>query len=113
MLRYFKTFFLVFFFVFCGLSFLTSAGQSAQKADAPVKYWFYFTDKGPTGLAKSALSIIKDRLPERTRARRAKVAANGALVDFTDLPLWTPYIEKLRPLSSAPGRCLSSGKFIK
>jgi serine protease AprX len=100
--RYFRTFLFVFFFALCGLGLSTLEGQSAQKSDGLVKYWFYFTDKGPAGLAKFALHTVQDRLPARTKARRAKVAVNGALVDYTDLPLWTPYIEELRSLGLEP-----------
>lgn len=86
--------------IFAVLLFITAAAAySADSAD--VKYWIIFSDKGEfkTGEVieknsdayKTGLALLSDRAINR----RLKVLPEDKLIDFGDLPLYEPYIEKI------------------
>jgi serine protease AprX len=77
------------------------AGRDA--AVAQTRYWIYLKDKGPSFPAHGSLA----RNPEAYRtalvnvtpkalARRAKVLPPDQLIDAADLPLYQPYLDRLR-----------------
>lgn len=55
--------------------------------------WVYFKDKGPNAMAKlnNPLSIVSQRSLER----RSKVKQAGELLDFTDVPLYSNYVNNV------------------
>ena len=79
-----------------GLGKVTSALNYKLKSipqGEDVLVWAFFTDKGNSGeqLMKSASSLVSEKSIERRR----KNIQNAALVDETDLPVNSFYIEKL------------------
>lgn len=64
-----------------------------------VSIWVCFTDKGPSGIAslQAALDRVERELDPRCLWRRSKICKSGRLVDSADLPLFSPYIDRLRP----------------
>ena len=52
--------------------------------------WVYFKDKGPNAMAKlnDPLSIVS----QRSLDRRSKVKPAGELLDYTDIPLYSDYV---------------------
>ena len=80
---------------------LLAGALSAQTAEEG-RSWFFFRDKGPAALRKGAMAEATAFLTERALARRAKVARTTALVDETDLPVWSGYLEELAALGIEP-----------
>ncbi len=70
--------------------------QQIEPRKQVAKYWFFFVDKGPASLHKSALLSAESSLLPKAKARRLKVSSQGALVDYTDLAVWQPYVDDLR-----------------
>ncbi len=64
------------------------------------KMWFFFSDKGQA-LNKASMQQARNLLSDRALERRAKVTA-GALVDATDLPVHTDYIDQLKNIGVYP-----------
>ena len=82
---------------------LVAVSAAGQSSESPRRYWVFFADKGPEGLSKAALLRQAEAdLSERALRRRAKVARGGPLVDTTDLPLYSPYLQELRRLGHEP-----------
>ena len=72
---------------------------SANKDDH-VKAWIYFQDKGEAtqkSLTRSLNKVLQS-LDEHCFWRRRKVRSEKNLVDSQDLPLFPPYIQKVKPL---------------
>ncbi len=67
-----------------------------------IKFWVFFSDKGPVQLNRQLLQNSPIALDERAIARRQKVRSDGALYDFRDLPLYEPYLRRLREMGAAP-----------
>ncbi len=76
--------------------------QQTASGDQSDKYWFFFADKGPASLRKSALLATEQSLLPKAKARRRKVRTQGALIDYTDLAIWQPYLDELRQLGVQP-----------
>jgi serine protease AprX len=66
----------------------------------PLAIWVYLKDKGISGTHSLETALVKaqQNLAERCLWRRAKVLQGGRLADYDDLPVYSPYLEKLRPL---------------
>ena len=61
------------------------------------KYWIFFTDKGFKGIEKNeATKKEKDCLLQKTLDRRAKVLSEQNLIDETDLPVNTSYLNEIK-----------------
>jgi len=60
-------------------------------------FWIFFRDKGPIeqGAYEKILQENAFRFPERT-IRRRSLRGNGVLSDFSDLPVYHPYLDSLR-----------------
>jgi len=71
--------------------------EGAERADGPggvQKLWVFFTDKGLTRAGeREAIEAFESALPERARARRAKV---GFVSNRNDLPVASSYVESVR-----------------
>lgn len=67
--------------------------RAAISADAD-KYWFFFKDKGAV-LSKTEVQTITASLSERALWRRAKVNPTSSLVDLSDAPVYSLYLDKL------------------
>ena len=80
-------------FLFSGLGFAANE-QGRQKV------WIFFRDKGP--ITADTFTDVGNRLLPKTRHRRAKVMRSGSLVDYTDVPVWPPYLDSLRSRSIKP-----------
>ncbi len=76
--------------------------KSLHDIDETLKIWVYFKDKGfmTQELQTLKLSEAAKRLKERSLWRRNKVRTTGKLVDFEDLALHLPYLEKVRSIVS-------------
>ncbi len=61
-----------------------------NKADNSFVVWVYFKDKGPDAMQKlnDPLSIVS----QRSLDRRSKVKPAGELLDYTDIPLYSQYV---------------------
>lgn len=61
------------------------------------KYWIYFIDKGPQSAEDNAPAVLKAkaRLSERALLRRSKRMATGKLIQYSDLDLYQPYLDRL------------------
>lgn len=68
--------------------------------DETLKIWIYFSDKGITSQTslQRKLAEIRQSLKDRCLWRRLKVRTKKNIVDFSDLPLFPPYIEKVKSL---------------
>jgi len=72
--------------------------------DPPTKYWIFFKDKGlryyaePEQLYKQA----EAGLSVRSLQRRMKVRGAKTLLDYTDLPVYRPYLDSLRQRGIRP-----------
>ncbi|HQG45155.1 MAG TPA: S8 family serine peptidase [bacterium] len=84
------------------LFLLLQAGILLADESAGPRTWFFFRDKGPYSLEKAALAHAQAGLSPRALARRAKVAPAGSLVDATDLPVYSGYLEQLTALGIRP-----------
>ncbi|NOY58085.1 MAG: S8 family serine peptidase [Calditrichaeota bacterium] len=90
-----KIFVFLFFPLFLFSGFAFSANKQGRQ-----KYWIFFRDKGP--IAADTFADIGNRLLPKTRHRRAKVMRSGSLVDYTDVPVWRPYLDSLSSRSIKP-----------
>lgn len=67
------------------------------------KYWIYFTDKG---VSSSEIALLKSneksRLSERALERRAKVLPENRLIEENDLPVFDPYLNKIKAIGIEP-----------
>lgn len=65
-----------------------------------IKIWVYFTDKGITSQKslKRKLTEARLRLREHCTWRRLKVRSKNNLIDYSDLPLFPPYTEKVKSM---------------
>lgn len=101
MKRYFSFLMLTAFLSLSFLSFKSSEnkiGNMLSKAlDNPSGgnyiVWVYFKDKGPNAMSKlnDPLSIVS----QRSLDRRLKVKPAGQLLDFTDVPLYSNYVNSV------------------
>jgi len=73
------------------------AALDAEEPEKKTKVWIFFTDKGifDDETYRKDLAEQRKRLEPRARARRLKVRDQNNLVDFTDLPLFQPYVQKI------------------
>lgn len=78
----------IFLLFFASIFFITPSFA----AEAGGKYWIFFRDKGPC-LRKSQLAQATELLSDRSLKRRAKVS--DRVVDYTDVPVFRPYIDEL------------------
>jgi subtilisin family serine protease len=71
---------------------------SATEQGGLLHVWVYFGDKGITGggALRTALADRRQELSAHAQWRRAKVRADGNLVDFEDLPVRTDYTDQVR-----------------
>jgi len=67
-----------------------------------IKIWVFFTDKGIFSPEEYRRALLRSResLSERALRRRLKVRSLGEVVDFTDLPVYSGYIEKVKQLGA-------------
>ncbi len=77
------------------------SGKFAEKirmlpANQSVLVWVYFNNKGKN--LEKYLNQPNSVVSERSLKRRAKVLPNNKLIDFTDIPVNSNYIKKLRKL---------------
>jgi len=65
--------------------------------DSLSSFWFFFKDKGPIeqGTYEKILQENIFRFPERT-IHRKNLRGNGVLLDFSDLPVYQPYVDSLK-----------------
>jgi len=65
--------------------------------DSLSSFWIFFRDKGPLeqGAYEKILQENISRFPERTIQRRS-LRGNGVLSDFSDLPVYQPYLDSLK-----------------
>lgn len=65
-----------------------------------LKIWIYFSDKGITSQSslRRELAEVRRSLKKHCLWRRLKVRSQKNLVDVSDLPLFPPYIEKVKSL---------------
>jgi subtilisin family serine protease len=75
-------------------SFILKNKLSSVSNDSKILVWIFFKDKG-IGLEK-IYSDPRNVVSELSLKRRAKVMVKSSLVDFTDLPVYTDYISKLK-----------------
>ncbi len=78
-----------------GNGVIFSAEQFEQTDTGDLIAWIYFKDKG-------RLSALKKQAPEhflseRALARRLKQKPDGALIEFSDYPIFPDYVQTLRP----------------
>lgn len=68
--------------------------------DEIIKIWIYFKDKGNISQAslQGKLAAARLSLKDQCLWRRSKVRSPEILVDTSDLPLFMPYIEKVKSL---------------
>lgn len=78
------------FFLFLFVQLTVAAPESESQ-----KYWIFFIDKGNPSTLKKARHAVLDHMTARARQRRLKVLDPQALVEITDLPLYTPYKDSL------------------
>ena len=66
-------------------------------SDSLSSFWIFFRDKGPLeqGAFEKILQENIFRFPERTILRRS-LRGNGVLSDFSDLPVYQPYLDSLK-----------------
>ncbi|MBN1826502.1 MAG: S8 family serine peptidase [Candidatus Eisenbacteria bacterium] len=70
---------------------------AAERGDAPLKAWVFFTDKGITdaGAFGRALSVAERALTGKAMLRRQKTQRGGFLVGHHDLPVIRAYVEQV------------------
>ena len=61
-----------------------------------VKAWVFFKDKGPAGLYKNVAG--ETFLTKRSLRRRSRRTALGSKIRFGDYPVYTPYLQQIKPL---------------
>lgn len=83
---------------------LIVAVVQGQPDNKGVKYWVFFTDKGLETEEKleRAYTLAESKLSPRSLKRRSKVRGWGDLLDYTDLPVNSSYIEAIRKLGLEP-----------
>lgn len=74
--------------------------SSLQDKEKSLKIWVYFADKGITSRSSLKRNLIEVRrsIKDRCLWRRMKVRCDKNLVDDADLPLFPPYMEKVRTM---------------
>lgn len=81
-----------------GLVILVSLGSVAFGAQTPpIKIWVYFSDKGPVARDQYA-KFASTSLSTRAILRRQLRGKKTQLFDFSDLPLYSPYIDQIKGL---------------
>lgn len=101
MKRYYSFFIVITFLCLSFLSFKSSENKIGtmlgKVLETPVNenyvVWVYFKDKGPNAISKlnNPLEIVS----QRSLDRRSKVKPAGELLDYTDIPLYSDYINKV------------------
>lgn len=83
---------------------LLLAPLAQAQSEQATKSWIYFTDKGPSALAKSseAMQEAHNRLTARAVQRRLKVRSTQSLIDDGDLAIYPPYLDRLQKLGISP-----------
>ncbi|MBC7187732.1 MAG: S8 family serine peptidase, partial [Calditrichaeota bacterium] len=86
------------------LSLSGSMGRAMPGGEERQRYWIFFVDKGPVSQREALLKsgVANQHLSPRALQRRAKVLPAQALVDERDLPVYEPYVRRLRELAVAP-----------
>lgn len=82
------------------LVFITSSGL-LQTARAEERFWFFFTDKGTSSLAKQHEEAAA-RITPRALARRAKCNPGASAIDMTDMNVNPEYLHALQQLGIKP-----------
>lgn len=79
-----------------------SSWLSTKDPGDEVKIWVFFTDKGVFTQEdyRRALRDVERALTDRARRRRLRTTAGGDVVDFYDLPVHKPYVEKTKELGA-------------
>ena len=77
-------------------------GAASVRAQPAGKYWIFFKDKGPEADLQLQALLTKIHLTKRAQRRRARVLDRDRLVDFTDLPIWSAYLDSLRSRHITP-----------
>ena len=86
------------------LLFLTFAIGTAQNitvkktAEQTHAFWIYFKDKGPQALLKKQKA--EELLSARALQRRLKTRGTKALVEFSDKPLYEPYVRQVKQIAA-------------
>ena len=91
-------------------------------AQSSIKYWIYLKDKGPSLPLRGSLSKNSDaynraltQLTAAALTRRAKVLQSEHLVDASDLPLYQPYLDRIRTTGAVvqqQSRWLNAASFL-
>jgi hypothetical protein len=65
--------------------------------DKVVKVWIFFTDKGifTEEEYRNEIRKVEEELNPRCRERRLIIRKEGELCDFTDIPVYEPYLQEL------------------
>ncbi|MDD5529551.1 MAG: S8 family serine peptidase [bacterium] len=73
---------------------------STKSQDSKVKVWVFYTDKGIKEETeyKKAISKIETSLSPRVKKNRLSVKKPDALCDFTDIPVYKPYMDELETM---------------
>jgi subtilisin family serine protease len=69
---------------------------SNLQQDSEVLVWIMFTDKGPD--VEGSVSFIQSIVSEKSLQRRSKVLPKTSLIDQTDLPIYSFYIDQVQSL---------------
>jgi len=80
---------------------LRDALPTVVRSGETLPVWVYFRDKGEAGQAsvKKALAEAKRTLQARCLWRRSKVRTSAGLVDYEDLPVYSPYALQVKSLN--------------
>ena len=86
----------------CMVSFIHDQSAPAYSQSAK-KYWIYFFDKGPSLSSTGAISKHSPAyqkalgyIQPRAITRRSKALPPNSLIEYEDLPLYRPYLDKIK-----------------
>jgi subtilisin family serine protease len=80
---------------------LCTASSPPPPADAPMRAWVFFADKG-TGIAERLRGEPPEALTPRARERRSRRRTAPGLFDERDLPPWPDYLAAVRETGARP-----------
>ena len=71
---------------------------SRSQYNEPLKIWVYLKDKGDDSQhsLRERLDNVQQSLDKRCLRRRVKVRSDDQIVDYSDLPLFAPYTERVK-----------------
>ncbi|MFC1557746.1 S8 family serine peptidase [candidate division KSB1 bacterium] len=71
---------------------------SSSYTDGKKKYWIFFKDKGDVSLYKAYEKQAESIISERSIKRRKKIREDARIIDETDFPVNSRYIERLKSM---------------